>query len=238
MPRRHPKKPPKDLDLSHHFRLLTEIETPFDPTALFCQQNPTELEIGTGKGMFLTSASSSTPERNFLGIEVSAGYARMAASRLAALNVTNGVVIHGDAMHLVRHGLPNASLSGLHVYFPDPWWKARHRKRRILNPEFLRHAGRILQAGSQLHIWTDVEEYFNDAVLVVNNTLLFGKASNESAGDLENKYRTHFERRSRLAGDPVWRAVFTRNEKPPQQNRLIAKLPHHFIASPHTTKVL
>jgi tRNA (guanine-N7-)-methyltransferase len=134
--------------------------------------------------------------------------------------------------------LPNESLSGMHVYFPDPWWKARHRKRRILNPEFLQHAGRIMQSGSQLHIWTDVEEYFNEAVLVVNDTLLFGKASKEPAGGLENKYRTHFERRTRLAGDPVWRAVFTRNEKPSQQNRLVTKIPNHSVASPNAPEIL
>jgi tRNA (guanine-N7-)-methyltransferase len=122
----------------------------------------------------------------------------------------------------------------MHVYFPDPWWKARHRKRRILNPEFLQHAGRIMQSGSQLHIWTDVEEYFNEAVLVVHDTLLFGKASKESAGGLESTYRTHFERRTRLAGDPVWRAVFTRNEKPSQQNRLVTKIPNYSITSSQT----
>ncbi len=238
MPRRHPKKPPKDLDLSHHFRILTEMEGPLDPTTLFSRHNPVELEIGTGKGMFLASATSSTPDRNFLGIEVRVGYARMAASRLAALKTTNGIVLHGDAMHLVRHVLPNASLSGLHVYFPDPWWKARHRKRRILNPEFLQHAGRIMQSGSQLHIWTDVEEYFNEAVLVVNNTLLFSKASKEPAGGLENTYRTHFERRTLLAGDPVWRAVFTRNKKPSQQKRLVTKIPNYSITSSQTQELL
>ena len=144
-------------------RLLTELESPLDPTALFCRPGPVELEVGTGKGMFLTSVTLACPDRNFVGIEVSAGYARMAASRLASSNTANGLVIHGDAMHLVRHSLPNKSLSGLHVYFPDPWWKARHRKRRILNPEFLEHAGRIMQSGSHLHIWTDVEEYFYEA---------------------------------------------------------------------------
>ncbi|MBT6919913.1 MAG: hypothetical protein HN985_09335, partial [Planctomycetaceae bacterium] len=121
---------------------------------------------------------------------------------------------------------------------PDPWWKARHRKRRILNPEFLQHAGRIMQSGSQLHIWTDVEEYFNEAVLVVNNTLLFSKASKEPAGGLENTYRTHFERRTLLAGDPVWRAVFTRNKKPSQQKRLVTKIPNYSITSSQTQELL
>ena len=201
MPRRHPKKPPKDLDLSRNLRILADLESPLDPTTLFCQSGPVELEVGTGKGMFLTSVTSASPDRNFLGIEVSAG----------------------DAMHLVRHSLPNASLSGVHVYFPDPWWKARHRKRRILNPEFLEHAGRIMQSGSQLHIWTDVEEYFHEATSAVDDTSLFDQQSDESPGGPETTYRTHFERRTRLAGAPVWRAVFGRNETPPQKSRLIAK---------------
>ena len=223
MPRRHPKKPPKDLDLSRNLRILTDLESPLDPATLFCRLGPVELEVGTGKGMFLNSVTSASPDRNFLGIEVSAGYAKMAASRLASSETANGVVIHGDAMHLVRHSLPNASLSGVHVYFPDPWWKARHRKRRILNPEFLEHAGRIMQSGSQLHIWTDVEEYFHEATRTVDNTSLFSQQSDESPGGPETTYRTHFERRTRLAGDPIWRAVFERNETPPQKTRLPAK---------------
>ncbi len=223
MPRRHPKKPPKDLDISGNLRLLTELESPLDPTALFCRPGPVELEVGTGKGMFLTSVTLACPDRNFVGIEVSAGYARMAASRLASSNTANGLVIHGDAMHLVRHCLPNKSLSGLHVYFPDPWWKARHRKRRILNPEFLEHAGRIMQSGSHLHIWTDVEEYFYEATRGVNNTRLFNEQCDEAPGGPNATYRTHFERRTRLAGAPIWRAVFERNETPPQKHRLVTK---------------
>lgn len=223
MPRRHPKKPPKDLDISGNLKLLNELESPLDLTKLFCRPGPVELEVGTGKGMFLTSVTSARPDRNFLGIEVSAGYARMAASRLASSNTTNGLVIHGDAMQLVRHSLPNESLSGLHVYFPDPWWKARHRKRRILNPEFLEHAGRIMQSGSCLHIWTDVAEYFYEATRAVNKTRLFNEQCDEDPGGPNATYRTHFERRTRLAGLPIWRAVFERNETTTQKHRLVAK---------------
>ena len=75
----------------------------------------------------------------------------------------------------------------------------------------------------RLHIWTDVEEYFHEATSAVDDTSLFDQQSDESPGGPETTYRTHFERRTRLAGAPVWRAVFGRNETPPQKSRLIAK---------------
>ena len=80
-----------------------------------------------------------------------------------------------------------------------------------------------MQSGSHLHIWTDVEEYFHEAVRAVNNTRLFNEQCEEAPGGPNATYRTHFERRMRLAGAPIWRAVFKRNETPPQKHRLVAK---------------
>lgn len=214
MPRRPPRKPPADLDLSQHLLPLAQFESPLDPAALFGERQPVELEVGSGKGMFLASATAANADRNYLGIEVSGGYARLAAGKLAAATSVNGLVIHGDAMLLVSSLLIDQSLAGVHVYFPDPWWKARHRKRRILNPAFLQHAGRLLPPAGQLHIWTDVGEYFEEAVAATAATGLFGPPVEELPGGPGCDYRTHFERRTRLAGAPVWRAVFERNERP------------------------
>ena len=225
MPRRPPKKPPADLDLSGHLLRLSDLPDRLDPSSIFVNEGPVELEVGCGKGMFLVSATAADPTRNFLGIEVSGGYARMTAGKLAQAAVTNGAIIHGDAMHLVRSLLPDQSVAGVHVYFPDPWWKARHRKRRILNPIFLRHAARILPHNGRLHIWTDVEEYFEEAVSVTNATGLYGPSTEESPGGPETPYRTHFERRTRLAGAPVWRVAFPRNEQPVPEARVVAAMP-------------
>ena len=194
MPRRPPKKLDPLLDLSGHLLVLQALPIPLDPNTLFIRRAPIELEVGSGKGLFLSSASAAAPERNFLGAEIVAGYARLCAGKLAML--------------------PDACLAGLHVYFPDPWWKARHRKRRVLSAAFLQHAGRVLKPGGQLHIWTDVEDYFRESMVMSHATDLFGDPQEEQTQSAQHDldYRTHFDRRTRLAGAPVWRALLQRTD--------------------------
>jgi tRNA (guanine-N7-)-methyltransferase len=212
MPRRPPRKPDPSLDLSGHLLELPALPEPLDPAALFVAPLPVELEVGSGKGLFLATASAARPDRNFLGVEISAGYARLCAGRLAARPAANARIVHGDATFLVRRLLPDASLAAIHVYFPDPWWKARHRKRRVLSDIFLLHAGRVLAAGGALHFWTDVEEYFREAVEAARHTGMFAapRGVEERPAEHDLDYRTHFERRTRLAGEPVWRALLER----------------------------
>ena len=213
MPRRPPRKPDPRLDLSAHLLPLAALSDPFDPASVFPTAAPVELEVGSGKGLFLSSAAAAAPDRNFLGIEIAHGYARLIAGKLAAAGLTNARIIHGDAGFLVGSLLPDACLAGMHVYFPDPWWKARHRKRRVLSEPFLLQAGRVLAPGAVLHVWTDVEEYFLEAMAAARATGLFGEPGverpAEPAHDLD--YRTHFERRTLLAGMPVWRAALERS---------------------------
>ena len=212
MPRRPPKKPDPSLDLSGHLLVPDALPTPCDPGSLFATPAPVELEVGSGKGLFLASASAARPDTNFLGIEIAAGYARMCAGRLAAARATNAKIVSGNATALVRDRFPDRSLAAVHVYFPDPWWKARHRKRRVLSEPFLREVGRVLAPQGRLHAWTDVEEYFLEAMAAAAATGLFTTPEEEPARDPEHDldYRTHFERRTRLAGEPVWRAVLRR----------------------------
>lgn len=216
MPRRPPRKPNPSLDLAWHLIPLTTLPVPCDPRALFDRAAPLELEVGSGKGLFLATAAARSPDRNFLGVELAAGYARLCASKLATAAATNARIVQGDGTLLVRSLLPDACLAGLHVYFPDPWWKARHRKRRVLSATFLRHAGRVLPPGATLHVWTDVEEYFIESMAFAAATGLFAPPREESAPDATHDldYRTHFERRTRLAGQPVWRAALARNDAP------------------------
>jgi tRNA (guanine-N7-)-methyltransferase len=222
MPRRPPRKPDARLDLSSHLLPLAALADPFDPASVFPTPGLVELEVGSGKGLFLSSAAAAAPERNFLGIEIAAGYARLIAGKLAAAGLTNARIIQGDAGFLVGSLLPDASLAGMHVYFPDPWWKARHRKRRVLSEPFLLQAGRSLASGAVLHVWTDVEEYFLEAMAAARATGLFREPQveepTEPAHDLD--YRTHFERRTRLAGMPVWRAALARSNVAPPVARV------------------
>lgn len=235
MPRRAPKKPSPELDLSTHFLVLAEDPvfregtdfrtTPLDPRELFpgCRPGtPVELEVGSGKGLFLTTAATVAPNRCFLGVEISHGYAKMTAGRLARQGAANARIVAGDGNILVRQLFPDACLDAIHVYFPDPWWKARHRKRRVLSDAFLAHAGRVLAPGGLLHVWTDVEEYFHEAMTAAAATGLFAPPADVPQRQAEHDldYRTHFERRTRLAGEPVWRAALERNNAPPQVTRI------------------
>jgi tRNA (guanine-N7-)-methyltransferase len=201
------------LDVKNH---LTSVEQlcaePWDPHALFGRDAPLEVEVGSGKGLFLQNAALGTPEHNFLGVEVAFKYARFIAARLAKRNITNAKAVHGDALRLFRERLPNASLAAVHVYFPDPWWKARHHKRRVMTEALLADMVRTLQPGGRLHFWTDVKEYFDATLaLIAQTTSLIGPIEvPEKPAEHDLDFRTHFERRMRLHGEPVYRCEFVR----------------------------
>lgn len=210
MPRRALRRLDPALDLSRHYRETDSLPPAFDAAALFNSAAPLEVEVGSGKGLFLRSAATASPDRNFLGTEVSKKYARYAAARLARQNLANAVMIGGDALALFRNWFPDNSLAAIHVYFPDPWWKARHKKRRVLNEQFLRDVQRTLLPGGRLHFWTDVEEYYQTTLALIAATVpLAGPLpvpEQPAAHTLD--YRTHFERRTRLCELPVYRAEF------------------------------
>jgi tRNA (guanine-N7-)-methyltransferase len=210
MGRRSLRKTDPALDLSRHLKSWDELPRPWNPDELFGRAAPLEIEVGSGKGLFLAAASAAQPDRDFLGIEIAARYARHAAARLARRELTNAVLVHGDAQRLFRELVPDTCLAAVHVYFPDPWWKARHKKRRVMNEAFVRDVERTLMTPGRLHFWTDVEEYFATTLeLLAASTGLSGPlpvAEQPAQHDLD--YRTHFERRMRLHGEAVHRAEF------------------------------
>ena len=212
MPRRALRKISPELDLSRHYRDAEGLPPTFNELELFAKAQPLEVEVGSGKGLFISAASCARPDHNFLGIEVAHKYAQYAAARLAKLSAANAAMIGGDALALFRNWFPEASLAAVHVYFPDPWWKKRHKKRRVLNEDFLRDVQRTLIVGGRLHFWTDVEEYFlSTLVLIAETTQLAGPlAVAEKPAEHDLDYRTHFERRTRKSELPVYRAEFVK----------------------------
>ncbi|MCL2742569.1 MAG: tRNA (guanosine(46)-N7)-methyltransferase TrmB [Planctomycetaceae bacterium] len=205
-----------DVDLSGV--LFTEEELPksWNPAVLFGNDAPIELEIGSGKGLFISNAAKNMPERNFLGIEIEKSYSRLCAARiikqLAGTEQRNAVMFCADAAVVLRDYIPEGVLMGVHVYFPDPWWKRAHRKRRVLRTEVLKLIETRLCFGGTLHFWTDVEEYFDSTLeLLKEHTDLLGPfevAEKEAADDFD--YRTHFERRTRLNREKVYRTELKR----------------------------
>lgn len=200
------------LDLSKHLLVWDDLPQPWDQAAIFGETQPLEIEVGTGKGLFLAGAAATHPDRHFLGIEVAGKYARFAAAKLAKRESPNARLVHTDAMRVFRELLPGDSLAAVHVYFPDPWWKKRHRKRRVMTPAFVADVQRTLKSGGTLHFWTDVEVYFRESLEVLADVPQLDGPSDvpprTAQHDLD--YRTHFERRMRLHGMPVYRAEFRR----------------------------
>lgn len=215
MPRRALRKIDAGIDLARHLRRFEELPIPWRGGMIFGREAPLEVEVGSGKGLFLTSAAAAMPERDFVGIELAGKYARFAAARLLKRGLTNACVIEGDGPRVFSERLPDASLAAVHVYFPDPWWKARHKKRRLMTAAFLGNVERTLAEGGRLHFWTDVREYFETTLeLVHSSTRLAGPFDvPERPPEHDLDYRTNFERRTRLAGEPVYRAEFVKQQK-------------------------
>jgi len=179
---------------------------------LFGREAPLEVEVGSGKGLFMRRVAAARPEHCYLGIEIARKYARFAAANLARRELTNAKMIIGDGLRLFNEHLPDGSLDAVHVYFPDPWWKKRHRKRRVMRESFVRRIEQVLRPGGWLHFWTDVGEYFDESIeLLRSATTLDGPHPvREAPAEDDLDYRTHFERRMRLADEPVYRSQFRR----------------------------
>lgn len=219
MGRRALRKIDPSLDLSGHLLApppatgvppVPMLNSAWDASAVFGRVAPLEIEIGSGKGLFLVRAAKERPDHNFLGIELAHKYARHIAARLARAGLNHARILSGDALAFFRQLPDEVGLAAVHVYFPDPWWKKRHRKRRVMTDAFARDIERTLAAGGTLHFWTDVEEYFQETLaLLAAETKLAGPLSvaERPAGD-DLDYRTHFERRMRLHDLPVYRAEF------------------------------
>jgi tRNA (guanine-N7-)-methyltransferase len=174
---------------------------------LFGNDHCVELEIGMGKGTFLTQQAKSRPEVNFFGIEWANQYWRSASDRLRRNGCLNARTVRAEALFFLREFVPDASLLVLHVYFPDPWPKTRHHKRRLIQPPFLQQAHRILRPGGRLQIVTDHKGYWEEniepLVRAAPGFTVVDYNRPGSAGDGEF-VGTNFERKYRREGRPLY----------------------------------
>jgi tRNA (guanine-N7-)-methyltransferase len=185
---------------------------PLDWRAVFGNDRPVEIEVGFGKGLFLLTESAAHPEVNYLGIEIERKYQMFTATRLAKRGRSNVRVACADARAFLRDRVASGSVRAVHVYFPDPWWKKRHHKRRVFTPEFVSEVARVLAPGGRLLAATDVPEYAAVvAELVPAHTALRPlrpPPEHEPAHDLD--YLTNYERKFRKQGKAVHRLAFER----------------------------
>jgi tRNA (guanine-N7-)-methyltransferase len=173
---------------------------------LFGNDHPVELEIGMGKGTFLVEQAKARPEVNFFGIEWSNWFWKYASDRLRRSRCTNARTVRAEALFFLREHVPDASLSVLHVYFPDPWPKKRHHKRRLIQEPFMLQALRILISGGRLQVVTDHQGYFEENIEpAIRQSPLTIVDYNRPGSAGEGEFvGTNFERKYQREGRPFY----------------------------------
>ncbi|GAB4153273.1 MAG: tRNA (guanosine(46)-N7)-methyltransferase TrmB [Planctomycetaceae bacterium] len=198
------------VDLRPYFLTLDDLEGKVCWKEIFGNDHPVELDVGSGRGLFLVTAGEAHPEINYLGIELDYREGRRAAKRIKKRDMPNVRVWGGDAHRAFDKHIPDDSVTAIHVYFPDPWWKRKHRRRRIFTNELVDRMRRALKPGGLVHSWTDVEEYFEVISNLMDHALQFEKLPAPEQRDPKHDmdYQTSFERKKRKAGSPIYRGLW------------------------------
>jgi tRNA (guanine-N7-)-methyltransferase len=180
---------------------------PLPVDELFDVPRPLVLDVGCGKGRFLATRAARDPARNYLGIERQLVRVRKVAKKIQRMELHNARVIRVEAAYAVEYMLPPQCVSEMFVFFPDPWPKARHHKRRTFRPEFLDRLDRILVSGGALHVATDHSEYHHVIRELFDDDNRFEPCPVMEPADDE---RTEFEILFLEKGHTVYRCSFSR----------------------------
>jgi tRNA (guanine-N7-)-methyltransferase len=177
--------------------------------AIFAADRPVEIELGPGRGEVLLAMAAARPAVSFLGIERGAGQASALEAKITAAGLTNVRIVAGDARCIVATLVPDESVAAFHVYFPDPWPKRRHHRRRLFyDREFAHHVARTLAAGGLVHVATDLRLVLEDACRQLGAAGL----DQDSGTAPPLRPTTKFERRYASAGTHY--ACFRRRPRP------------------------
>jgi len=189
---------------------------PLDLTATFARDAPKILEVGFGMGETTAAIARAHREIDFLGIEVHSPGVGALLKRLADLGLSNVRVIQHDAVEVVEHMLSPDSLDGVHVFFPDPWPKKRHHKRRLIQPGFVHSLAQRIRPGGYLHLATDWAEYAQQILSVLSAEPLLENTADGFAPRPAHRPLTKFERRGLTLGHAVFDVVFRRRSRAPR----------------------
>ena len=194
--------------------LLPYTAQPLDYAASFESQAPTILEIGFGMGEATAQIAALRPQDNFLCCEVHTPGVGALLKRIAEQSLSNIRILQHDAVEVIDHMLPLARLNGAHIFFPDPWHKTKHNKRRLIQPPLIAKLAARLKPGGYLHCATDWAPYAEQILAVLSAEPLLRNTAGPDAGGYAPKpdYRplTKFENRGLKLGHGVWDLVFTR----------------------------
>jgi tRNA (guanine-N7-)-methyltransferase len=181
---------------------------PVAPAQLFGREAPTILEIGFGMGEATAHIAALMPDRNFLCCEVHPPGVGALLKRIGEQGLTNIRILEHDAVEVLDHMLPPESLAGVHLFFPDPWHKARHNKRRLVQPHFVAKLLPRLERGGYLHCATDWEPYAQQMLEVLSAEPGLQNTAEAFAQRPEYRPLTKFENRGIRLGHGVWDVVF------------------------------
>ena len=171
---------------------------------------PVILEIGFGMGETTAAIAAANPQNDFVGLEVHGPGVGALLNRIDAAGLTNVRIIQHDAVEVVAQMIPAAALAGIHVYFPDPWPKKRHHKRRLLRPEFVHALAQRLLPGGYLHAATDWDEYAQEILATFAAQSLLQNTVTDYAARPAWRPQTKFETRGLKLGHGVRDILFRR----------------------------
>jgi len=177
---------------------------------LFGREAPLVLEIGSGMGETTAAIAAAQPDTDFIAVEVHGPGVGSLLNRIEAQKLGNLRVIRHDAVEVLEHMIADASIAGLHLFFPDPWPKKRHHKRRLVRPAFVALAARKLAPGAYLHVATDWQEYAEQILALLSAEPLLENAAAGFAERPAHRPQTKFEHRGLALGHPVRDLLFRR----------------------------
>jgi tRNA (guanine-N7-)-methyltransferase len=193
--------------------LLPRYGVPYAPSLLdlkthFGRTAPTILEIGSGMGETTASIAGAHPENNFLAVEVHTPGVASLLRQIDAGGLGNLRIIQHDAVEVLADMIPPDSLDGVHIFFPDPWPKKRHHKRRLVHPGFVRLLAARMKCGAYLHCATDWREYAEQMLEVLSKEHSLRNSAQGFAPRPAHRPLTKFEKRGLKLGHAVWDVIF------------------------------
>jgi len=201
-----------------YMELLPRFGVPYakgalDFEAVFGRRAPVVAEVGSGMGETTAAIAEANPGVDYLAIEVHSPGIGSLLKLMEERALTNLRIVQHDAAEVFRDMIAPGSLEGVHIFFPDPWPKKRHHKRRLLQPDFAALAATRIRAGGYLHVATDWQDYAEQALAVLEAVPDLDNSAQGFAPRPASRPETKFERRGRRLGHDVWDLLFTRNEK-------------------------
>ncbi len=190
--------------------MLPFAKAPLDFVETFGRSAPTILEIGFGMGDTTSHIARAMPEKDFIGVEVHTPGVGSLLKQIGEQGLTNLRLIQHDAVEVLTQMIPAGTLAGVHVFFPDPWHKARHNKRRLLQAPFVKLLAERLAPGGYLHCATDWQEYAEQMLEVLGQETALQNTADAYAPQPAYRPLTKFENRGLRLGHGVWDLVFTK----------------------------